>query len=427
MRPSLSIWAAAVSVLMPLLLAAASVAGVEEDGFVWTRADVLRVLQGPWSRVRTPHFRVSSDHPASLDHFQLVDLEQSFQRIAERLELSAAVGDSLREHPIAFFYTQYRGYIERFAAVDAEGLSFPDYGLIVSARLPHAHEVAHVLTQVLLRPRAPQTVPLLQEGLATWLGGTVDASPEVILESALRRLRSQPARLGAYLTPRAFQRIELGEHERYATAALFCEFFVERYSLESLLQLYALLSADEAELLRRPTSAVRVQFEGATGQRWEDLENDFVAWIRVSERGGLARVPRPLRPAAGRVREENHVVRWWQEHDLIFELTTTEGSAVDAEILWGPLLRSPLRQSGGQPRWRRWGLRVGPDGAELVDHRVRRTIAVLPVSSLAQESGSRVLRLDPRILEEISAPVDVDVFVTPRFDSGVNAELRRRD
>ncbi len=399
-------------------------AGRAEEGprpvSVWTRDRVVSVLHGRWSRLRTPHFRVFTDRGASLDAVELRGLEADFRDISEQLKLLSSALDSLRQHPILLFYTQRSEVVGRLAGMPAEGVSFPEFGIIVTARLPHAHEVAHILAYAATGSGEARTAPILQEGLATWLGGTVDASPEVELAAGLKAVRSRGIDLREFLTPRAFHESSLDQHDRYAIAALFCDFLIESYGWADLRGLYHLLAADARELERRPAGAVALQFEGWTGRSWDRLVGEFRRWSWSVQRGGI-RIEEGEFEASGVRREGDLEVGWgWEDGDLVVDFRSLEGWAVDAEMLWGPLLTSPVDVDAEQPAWRRWGLRVRPEGAELTDHRRRRSLAV---SIETPDSPERWrLRLDSEVLEGVEAPEDVLLFVTPRFDPGISAE-----
>ena len=72
-------------------------------------------------------------------------------------------------------------------------------------------------------------------------------------------------------------------------------------------------------------------------------------------------------------------------------------------------------------QWRRWGLRLGPDGIELTDHRWRRRLAVLDAEAhwgVLPSDEQISLRLDPELVVELEELRDPSIFVAPRLEVG---------
>lgn len=385
----------------------------------WTRPEIERVLPGPWTRFRTPHFRVFVERGLAVEHAELVELEASLAELADRLDLDPAIREGLRHEPIDYYHIRNRALLRRFTEVDAEGIAFAEFRIVISLRLPHAHEVAHLLLYERTQPAPPATAPLLLEGLASWLAGVGNAAPRVVAARGEQRLEHEDVDLRALLTTPTFHRSALDTHGRYQCSARFCAFLVDTWGLDAVLDLYRLLAGDTVEMLRRPVAAASLQLEGWSGLSWEELELRFERWREENPVGGLRLALEPTRPADGTLGAEGHVMRWWNEPDgSLVVSASTENVEVDAELLWGRPERIPLEPRSPQPRWRRWGLRLGPEGIHLTDHRRRRRLAV-PDSDLRWGvfplRRSLTVRVEADAVPEPVREDEASLFVTPVF------------
>lgn len=385
----------------------------------WTRPEVERVLDGPWRSVRTPHFRVHVQPGLAVDHTELAELEASFHDIADRLQLAEDRREDIRRRPIDYFHTRNRYLLRRFTEVDADGIAFAEFRIILSLRLPHAHEVAHVLLHEKTRPAAPATTPILLEGMATWLAGVGEAAAPVTAALGERRLAQGDVDLRQFLTVTTFRRSALDTHARYRCAARFCAFLVERWGVDEVLHLYRLLAGGAEEMLRRPTSAVVLQFEGWTGMSWEELLAEFDAWRADRPVGGIRLATAPTRAPDGRTAADGTRILWWREEDgrLVVSASTTDDE-VDAELSWGEAPQR-FRPDPDQPQWRRWGLRLAPDEIHLSDHHRRRRLAVLETGldlAFFPPRSTVTVELDAAVVPALPEGGAVDLFVVPRFE-----------
>jgi hypothetical protein len=144
-------------------------------------------LERRWARFDTPYVRVLAADASLVTPAALHELSVFVESCLDRLEVAPQARTELRRRPIRYLLCKDAGDIRWFGGVEADGVALPRQRLVLTHILPHEHEVAHLLADLAVvqtgwdRPR--QTFandPLLQEGLAGYLGGRRGHAPDAL-------------------------------------------------------------------------------------------------------------------------------------------------------------------------------------------------------------------------------------------------------
>ena len=248
---------------------------------------------------------------------------------------------------------------------------------VISSHFPHFHELVHLLVYAAQDDPPAQTLPLIQEGLATLLGGRSGRAPEVVLFMGWLSQSMQPMDWHRALTQRGFHEVPGGADATYPLGAMVCELMRRELGWPGVLELNERLSGSLEFVSGLSVEDVLGTMGKLNGQglgRMPVWLSDGLheSWNR-NRRCGI--VP-PGRTGGGQVftvradsfpvyllspadDHENAVSSTWEEHFI-----------------------------GQQPyRGQRYGLRVSPDDIALYDYATNQLLAIW-VAGFTSEFGA---------------------------------------
>lgn len=343
-------------ICLPLLAASGS-APAQDDP--WSKA---------WVQVRTASVRLHHEAGHPVAPADLRALESAVQRLADELRLTAVERASLRTDPIDYLYLRSPSSLNWFGAEDVDGLAIVAERRIVAARVPHEHELVHVLAHIAISPAPPHNHPWLQEGLASYLGGHLGESPTAVLGRGDDVLDRYPGLIGRLLTVTDFRESSIPAEECYAAAARFVHYLDEaRGGRGRILEVLRLLAGSEEEVGARPASIIETQLEGVYATDFASLLEDFEQWRAERPVAGIRPGEPPRRPADLVLEDDDHRVRWWMDQEGWVIAAAGRNDFVDLALVWGnarpagPEWTAPARPAGFE-------LRLDDEGGHLVDN-----------------------------------------------------------
>lgn len=379
-----------------------------------------------WVATRTPSARVFVRPGSWPDLGAMIALETKLQSLAALMQVEAASLASLRERPIEYFLVDEPGILESFGAGDIEGLAYPEHRLIVSKRLPHEHELVHVLLHLRLPGRRGDNQPFLQEGLASYLGGNGADGELTVLAHGDRLLADGAVDLASLWTVAGWQSGRLEAYDRYAVAARFVQFLVEEAGdFEQLRQLARLLAGEIDAIAGRPWSILRVQIEGVYDIDWLDLVRDFEHWRSEHPVAGVREVTAPERRPDLTVVDERHRVRVWIEPGGWVVAARALRGSLDAELYWGEAQPGVPGLTSAPSVSRRYRLELDAQGLVLTDRWLDRTLLRWqwpndpddagpgPIDSAA--ARERVWQWGTELTEQLGSPAPLGLWSRPLF------------
>lgn len=313
----------------------------------------LATATARWPRRQGRWVQLVSGDPRGATAAQVDSLEAALLGLAARLGDAQELLAPLRERPLRYYHAQGQQQMELLVAGEHEGLALPGLGVVISRRLPHEHELVHLLSHLAIAPAPPGQEPLLQEGLASWMAGAAGLSPAALAVAAERALADAPGLPRELLGGGAFAGSPRPDDERYAVAARFVEYLVDRFGLEAFLRAYRFTAGLRLEIAQRPADHALAQLEGELGVEREALLAGFRDWRE-------AHPARPLRPFAPPPRRPD---LQWRDEALVARLWGGDEWAVELEATGGvPSGRLELRDAGRALR-----LVAGPGQLALYD------------------------------------------------------------
>lgn len=167
--------------------------------------------------------------------------------------------------------------VELLAGAPTVGVANLEQDVVVTSHPCHAHELAHLLLNFWLEELPLFTLPLLQEGAATCLGGRWGRHPRVLDHLGRTVLTDGFVSLDQLLTRRDFhaQSADL----TYAPAGVFFCFLLDRYGSDGVRRAYLAGSGTAAEVSTWDAEMVMERLAGALATSWDDLAATFASYV----------------------------------------------------------------------------------------------------------------------------------------------------
>jgi|GEM_PF-3856292 len=383
------------------------------------RADWPDDLQdGAWLIARTASVRLYHQADAPVSAFVLRDLEAAVQRLGRRLAIDPARMLELRDDPIEYLYAQNGSRLSWYGHPDVDGLAIVAERKVLATRVPHEHELVHVLAWLAIRPALAGNQPWLQEGLASYLGGQLGETPSAVLAMGEQVLLRSPGLFPRIFRAGVFRNSPLGQEACYAASARLVQYLDEEHGgIAPLLELLQLLSGAEEEIRQRPAAAIETQLEGVYGMDIAELMEDFVRWRTREAVAGIIPAQLPRRAPDLDLRDTDHRVRWWAGPEGWVIATEALQQEIDLALVWGSELPSDGVWSAPAPR-SGFELRLDEHGGRLLDHDGP-SILLRWYGDAVAPDGSRAWFIPAAALGEIRAPgseSELVLWSAPRFE-----------
>ena len=320
------------------------VLGQWHDERWWLRHPILLAISD-WPIDRAPHL-MQVRHPSlAKDDVALLASSDFVTQTIELLQLDAERRARMRTSN-AVVVLAPESIVTELAGVPTEGVANRQLDLVLTSHAYHPHELAHLLVDFARGASTLATHPLLEEGLAVWLGGRSDATREDQLQLGALALGEQLVDLERLLAPAQFG-YEPTDFS-YAASAVVVDALLTQRSLPELVQLVGELSAAPAELYAWNAELVRERIQSSDRQSAQPFAAALQARIEHWRQAVFRTDPAPRRPADLRfVSEMAEIQLWWQDK-LFYGLLTLNSPESAGALRWTDEERFELRFSAGE-------------------------------------------------------------------------------
>jgi len=184
------------------------------------------------------------------------------------------------------YYLGSNADIERLTGYVTNGMADLASDAVISQELPHQHELVHLLVNYALGELPLGTLPFMQEGLASHLGGRWGRSPAVMHYVGQVNLKFGLVALVDILTFDDFHNTVGSPDISYPVSAVFVDFLMRLLKPDDFLKLYRSFSSP-LDILRALTrNDIQSAIAEASGRPWADLQKGFDGfWPRFAAVG----------------------------------------------------------------------------------------------------------------------------------------------
>jgi len=339
-----------------------------------------------WEVVESDYFRVRM-HPEVRPYVNdalLAEADRFVVAMADTLGIPDERLEEMATKKIEYFYCNSDTLIEKITGHRVKGTLDLGSNDVISASMPHFHEITHLLVNIRLQKLPLYTLPIMREGLAVRFGGRWGKHASALLDLGVFLHKEELVELDSILTMRGFGN-DAGADIVYPVAGVFCAYLVDRLGLEKTLDLYLQLSGSFETVYGFSLADVQTRMTEAAGlDSWSELVADFEDYTttRISQHIAAA----PGATSGGKTVFENDFCRVTEEDQwLAFELASIDGGEVvrgnllfgAGEGLAGERSSLFLEQYGEDVAFEghRFGVRYDQNEAGLYDYATNQLLA----------------------------------------------------
>lgn len=292
-----------------------------------------------WPVTVSRYLRIRS-HPDAQKYLNpavIAEADRFVEQTASRLGISDSLLHQIAASKIEYYLCPSDSMVEKmtgFLTVGTLDLASND---VISSDFPHFHELTHLLINIRLREMPLYTLPVMREGLATWMAGRWGKQAAPLMDLAVFLYKEQLVNFDSIFTMGGFDH-ESGADIVYPVAGLFCGYLVEKIGMTGCLDLYLGLSGKFPQVNEMTTGEVQAKItQAAKFTDWAALKADFEAYLDRHQAQRIAALP-----GLGAVKQalmENKSFAVYDDSDwLAFEFRAAPGDSLcQGNLLFGPL------------------------------------------------------------------------------------------
>ncbi len=334
--------------------------------------------------IDTKYCRLFFKDSSRINDFALRELDRFIETTAELLTLSAETVMRLASQKILYYLVD-EDDIVILTGYAAKGYFDIPIDAIVTAYLPHNHELVHLLTNLSMDSPSLYTMPFMQEGLACHLGGRWGRSPGVVKYVGFVSLNFGLAGVGDILSSNSFYQKTGGADVSYPISSLFVNYIIRNAGMTTLLDLYSQLSGSGEYTANLSEADVKEKIASATGHSWSEIETGFNDWWKRYYRFGVNPFNSQLSTDTAQVQinETIPVAIWELTGSYLFEvnLAASENGGVllftkksEKEDHYTSSLYTEHRR-GDNYQGQRFGIKFSPAEVGVYDYYVNELLA----------------------------------------------------
>jgi len=252
----------------------------------------LRVFTESWDQVQGKYFDLSYRDLKSFERSNVDAADQFVEATAKTLGISEGKMTNLQKTKFRMVLCESFGEVQQLTGMPVHGDFYRPLDAVISKFSPPYHEIAQFLVAYAIDSLPLYTLPFMEEGTATFLGGRMGRTAPVTLYLGGYIYRSGNCEWADLLTYDSFRSWEDNPDFTYPVAGLFCKFLFEEIGKEKYFQLYRQLSGSEAEVRAITEKKFQDIVAAITGKVWVALQTEFKTYVaKQSSAGILAGAP----------------------------------------------------------------------------------------------------------------------------------------
>jgi hypothetical protein len=247
----------------------------------------LRVYTESWDQMQARYFDLMFKDYRLFERSNLDDADAFIDDVARTLGLSETKLELLQERKFRVVLCESFGEVQQLTNMPVYGDVYKPVDAVISKFLPPFHEIAQFLVDYAIDSLPLCTLPFIEEGTATFLGGRWGRSAPVMLYLGSYIYGSGNCEWKDLLTNDGFRGWEDNPDFTYPVAGIFCKFLFEKIGRDKYFQLYRQLSGTEAQVRAMTEKSVQDAVAAATGKTWILLLAEFKDYAAKQPSAGV--------------------------------------------------------------------------------------------------------------------------------------------
>ncbi len=280
------------------------------------------VFARDWAIVQTDYVRIHYNDSSLINEYAVKELDHFIDDASEVLEISSGRMELLRSEKIDYYLCNVDDF-ENITGHHAHGLYVIPSDAIITRHLPHRHELAHFLINYKLETLDLFTIPLLQEGFATAIGGRWEKSNDVILQLGYHLHSQNLIHLDSMLTRDDFYRSGPADMT-YPMGGLLVNMIIDELGMKNFLVIYRSLSGTGEEVAGIDSETIKTTIAGAFGWEWTEFLDHFSSYVNKYNSIGITIVDSLPSEEPYFTTEDDYVVHkiWNENETYIIEISS---------------------------------------------------------------------------------------------------------
>jgi hypothetical protein len=239
----------------------------------------LTVFADSWEMLPAEYFTLMyRDH--SVLRTECVDFADQFiADVMRDFELSERTINHFRNVKPLQYLCRSVGEMKQLSGSTDPGVFYRPTDAVISRLFPDRHQIAQLLVTYSLDDSPPHTAPLMLRGTATFIGGALGRSSELMLSLGKYLYLNDFTKLDDIMTVAGWEGLESNPDFSYPLAAAFCRFLYERLGRWQYFNLYRALSGNHADIEAITADAFKIQTAAAMETDWQSAEQEFRDWL----------------------------------------------------------------------------------------------------------------------------------------------------
>ncbi len=245
------------------------------DNYPWLTFPQDYVTQG-WEMRESRYFRfyISPSQEKYANGMTIESLDSFVDSLGILLSIPSERMELLAKEKIDYYFCTDEQEVQRITGVAVRGFYDLASDALITSALPHFHEVAHLMVNFRFQSMPLTTLPLLREGMATYLGGRATRAPSALLDMASYLYRLEVVDVESLLELMAFH-TDVDASISYSASGLFVMSLVDVFGMDAVLGAYLELSGNLDETRQLSAADIRAIFERHCGTSWQDIIERF--------------------------------------------------------------------------------------------------------------------------------------------------------
>lgn len=247
----------------------------------------LRVFTESWDQVPGKYYDLICRDLKLLEKGNIETANRFIEETAKTLGISSGKMEILEQGKFRMVLCGSFGEMQQLTGLPAHGDFYRPLDAVISRYSPPYHEMVQFLVTYALDSLPLFTLPFIEEGTATFLGGRWGRTASVMLYLGGYIYSSGNSEWSDLLTYDKFPSWEENPDFTYPVAGLFCRFLFEQVGREKYLQLYRQLSGTEAQVKAITERNFHDAVAAVTGKTWIALQAEFKAYVAKQTSAGI--------------------------------------------------------------------------------------------------------------------------------------------
>ncbi len=194
-----------------------------------------------WTVLKSKYFIFYLKNSNLTNKYAIKKLDKFVEKTFKLLKTKSYDITRLEKRKIKYFLCDENN-IEKISGFNTKGIYIIAQDYIISTSNSHYHEVSHLLINYHLKKMNLYTLPLLQEGFAVAIGGRGEKNVNIIMNLGKFLIKSNFLTIKELLNKNNF--LNMHSSLTYPVSGIFCKYYIDKYGIDSFLNLYKRYSTD---------------------------------------------------------------------------------------------------------------------------------------------------------------------------------------